>query len=128
MDRVINRFVHCRVQPPSALKLYNSTSKQTFESTIRTAIGQSERYILRPWGMSMDQSRYLKAAQDLINGRQVQRTSHSHLAFKNFLDDDGVWVTAIEQNPTKSSEWAVLSREGHTVIQFGDTTSTWQYL
>ena len=66
----------------------------------------------------MDQSRYLKAAQDLINGRQVQRTSHSHLAFKNFLDDDGVWVTAIEQNPTKSSEWAVLSREGHTVIQF----------
>lgn len=66
----------------------------------------------KPEGEALDAGRILVAFEKLFGGgRGVGRFSRSNLRYVK-LDDDTVLV---EQNPSKSSEWAKLAREGHRI-------------
>ena len=66
----------------------------------------------KPEGEALDAGRILVAFEKLFGGgRGVRRFSRSNLRYVK-LDGDAVLV---EQNPSKSSEWAKLAREGHRI-------------
>lgn len=66
----------------------------------------------KPEGEALDVGRILVAFEKLFGGgRGVRRFSRSNLRYVK-LDGDTVLV---EQNPSKSSEWAKLAREGHRI-------------
>ena len=53
----------------------------------------------------------------------VRRTSTGRFRTVNFLMA-GHEFAAIEQNPTKPSQWGQLARSGHQVVQFKDVQTS----